>query len=334
MFLKKNKKKFGGFNHIWVTVFGTLKNSRDFIVKLPAFDDFSTDTVALYYIRFAKFAILLLAKITVVYRENNDDLSNSSKPVRFWELVEYIPTTPPPPPPPPPPPTTTTTTTTTTTENPCESSKPVDLTRRLRDTSGYDKIYMANDFVSASASFSDLRNFVLKPPAEYHCGKRCQRSSQMIRSIMKGHAPSEAVRAWWDEEEWDRRKKRKSGWDDTSRLLMKNTGTSRHVLGMTVAVECDDEDGPYSNGGYSLCTTCRAVRHLPSNFFPRVINEIICSQKSCLHSEGKCVQRVMPMKILRNVGTKECARWVLSTVEIRTCCDCVLSPSSPLVSYL
>lgn len=66
---------------------------------------------------------------------------------------------------------------------------------------------------------------------------------------------------------------------------------------MTVAVECDDENGEFNSGGYSLCTTCRAVRHLPTTYFPRVVNELICSQKACLRGEGKCIQRVMPMKV-------------------------------------
>ncbi|CDK13380.1 Bursicon subunit alpha [Caenorhabditis elegans] len=276
----------------------------------------------------------------VLYRENQDHIWNSSQPVRFWELVEYRPTTTPPPtttteyiPPP-----TTTPTTTTTTKDPCESSHPLDLTRRLRDTAGYNRIYMASDFSSARNEFPDLRGLAHKASTDYHCGKRCQRSSQLIRKIIKTGQPAEAERAWWDEEEWEegeRRRKRAIEWKDTDdRLLMRNTGTSRHILGMTVAVECDDETGEFNSGGYSLCTTCRAVRHLPSTYFPRVINELICSQKACLRGEGKCIQRVMPMKVLRNVGTRECARWQMSQIDVRTCCDCMLNPSSPLVTYL
>ncbi|ULU09371.1 hypothetical protein L5515_000145 [Caenorhabditis briggsae] len=286
------------------------------------------------------------AQFQVLYRENQDQVWNSSQPTRFWELVEYRPTTteatttteyvPPP--------TTTPTTTTTTTKDPCESSHPLDLTRRLRDTAGYNRIYMAKDFSTARNEFPDLRGLAHKPPTDYHCGKRCQRSSQLIRKIIKTGQPAEAERAWWDEDEWEegRRRARGADWRDNedgtsnshNSLLMRNTGTSRHILGMTVAVECDDENGEFNSGGYSLCTTCRAVRHLPSIYFPRVINELICSQKACLRGEGKCIQRVMPMKVLRNIGTRECARWQMSQIDVRTCCDCMLNPSSPLVTYL
>ncbi|CDK13381.1 uncharacterized protein CELE_Y95B8A.6 [Caenorhabditis elegans] len=173
----------------------------------------------------------------VLYRENQDHIWNSSQPVRFWELVEYRPTTTPPPtttteyiPPP-----TTTPTTTTTTKDPCESSHPLDLTRRLRDTAGYNRIYMASDFSSARNEFPDLRGLAHKASTDYHCGKRCQRSSQLIRKIIKTGQPAEAERAWWDEEEWEegeRRRKRAIEWKDTDdRLLMRNTGTSRHILG-------------------------------------------------------------------------------------------------------
>ncbi|CAI5438674.1 unnamed protein product [Caenorhabditis angaria] len=279
---------------------------------------------------FFQFFVLLLllhhhptvhSQFQVVYRENSaDNIYNSSQPVRFWELVEYRPTTTTQPPPPPPP--TTTTTTTTTTVDPCESSLPQELTRRLRDATGYNRIYMASDFASASHTFPDLRGLAKKPQTEYKCGKHCQRSSQMIRKIIKTGKASEAERSWWDEGEWEendqqrrsRRNKREQMWRDTSPdLLMKNTGISNSILGMTVAVECDEDTGEFNSGGYSLCTTCRAVRHLP---------------------EGKCIQRVMPMKILRNIGTKNCAKWQISSIDVRTCCDCILSPASPLVAYL
>lgn len=48
-----------------------------------------------------------------------------------------------------------------------------------------------------------------------------------------------------------------------------------------------------------MCKTCRAVRQLPEGYFPRVLNEVICAEDICLHGEGACRQRFLPLKVAK-----------------------------------
>ncbi|VDM38435.1 unnamed protein product [Toxocara canis] len=83
-----------------------------------------------------------------------------------------------------------------------------------------------------------------------------------------------------------------------------------------------------------MCKTCRAVRQLPEGYFPRILNEVICAEDVCLHGEGACRQRLLPFKVLRNRGTRSCPVWRLVTIDLRTCCDCIIYPNSPFVKYI
>ncbi|ETN78906.1 hypothetical protein NECAME_02770 [Necator americanus] len=112
---------------------------------------------------------------------------------------------------------------------------------------------------------------------------------------------------------------------------------------------------------YQLCSSCRAVRHLPHSYFPRVLNEIICGESACVRGDGRCAQRFLPLKdidpfveevdgifrfrlppndnyapilILHNEGTDLCPKWRLVSIELRTCCDCVIHPYSPFLRYV
>ncbi|VDM71831.1 unnamed protein product [Strongylus vulgaris] len=51
---------------------------------------------------------------------------------------------------------------------------------------------------------------------------------------------------------------------------------------------------------YQLCSSCRAVRHLPNSYFPRVLNEIICGESSCIRGDGRCAQKFLPLKVSDN----------------------------------
>uniref|UniRef100_A0A1I7XPD2 Uncharacterized protein n=1 Tax=Heterorhabditis bacteriophora TaxID=37862 RepID=A0A1I7XPD2_HETBA len=81
-------------------------------------------------------------------------------------------------------------------------------------------------------------------------------------------------------------------------MIAKNSGTTRDVLGTTIALECQDkysEAKPKS--GYHFCSSCRAVRHLPQSYFPRILNEVICGDSSCVRGDGRCAQRFLPFKV-------------------------------------
>ncbi|WKX92301.1 hypothetical protein Q1695_010380 [Nippostrongylus brasiliensis] len=117
------------------------------------------------------------------------------------------------------------------------------------------------------------------------------------------------------------------------RLTMKNSGTAQDILGTTIALECRNHHDDLESG-YQLCSSCRAVRHLPRSYFPRILNEVICGESTCVKGDGRCAQRFLPMKILHNEGTDRCPKWRLVSIDLRTCCDCVIHSYSPFLRYI
>uniref|UniRef100_A0AC35TU19 Uncharacterized protein n=1 Tax=Rhabditophanes sp. KR3021 TaxID=114890 RepID=A0AC35TU19_9BILA len=269
------------------------------------------------------------------------------------------------------PPTTKRSTIKTTTEDKCRISSDAELEKILRSSGIYSELYMAVDIKSASKNFQDLgaKKFT-QPLVEYVCDDACEAHAMYVRRMMevdirradpnlKGKArasvqrqiPSSS-RTWWVDNDWrlsDRGKREETttvakdevpSTDDELVLRDLNSGKANGVVGTTIALKCNI-DGMDNNptNGFQLCKTCRAIRHLGRNFFPRVLNEIICSgggkggEGTCLRNE-KCVQRFIPLKILKNLGLSECPNWQLVTIQLRTCCDCVVQPNSALLRYI
>uniref|UniRef100_A0A915BQI8 Bursicon n=1 Tax=Parascaris univalens TaxID=6257 RepID=A0A915BQI8_PARUN len=130
-------------------------------------------------------------------------------------------------------------------------------------------------------------------------------------------------------------RQRRESINEPGTLERVNSGISKGIVGTTVALQCDDPDQiTISTNGYHMCKTCRVVRQLPEGYFPRVLNEVICAEGICLHGEGACRQRFLPFKILRNRGSSLCPKWRLITIDLRTCCDCIVHPNSPFVKYV
>ncbi|KAE9416549.1 hypothetical protein Angca_001372, partial [Angiostrongylus cantonensis] len=110
---------------------------------------------------------------------------------------------------------------------------------------------------------------------------------------------------------------------------------------------------------FHLCSSCRAVRHLPRTYFPRILNEVICGESTCVRGDGRCAQRFLPLKssvlrnisenssfqnmnvyntegfqILHNEGTDQCPKWRLVSIDLRTCCDCAIHNYSNFLRYI
>jgi len=186
--------------------------------------------------------------------------------------------------------------------------------------------------------------------------KSLVRSAQDIEIARARARVTDTPRSWWRPDNWRRGKREwseaeeemlKSHFLNTSEaeiyrkkrnaaeLAIMNSGRTPGILGTTIALQCDEAtEESVPNTGYHLCRTCRAVRKLPEKFFPRILNEVICAEGDCLRGDGKCTQRFLPFKILENVGTTQCPRWIESHVQIRTCCDCVIHPNSPFLKYV
>uniref|UniRef100_A0A0N5A1N2 Uncharacterized protein n=1 Tax=Parastrongyloides trichosuri TaxID=131310 RepID=A0A0N5A1N2_PARTI len=270
--------------------------------------------------------------------------------------------------------TTTTTTplppTTTEEEGKCKISSDEELEKILKDSGVYSELYMAPNIKKASNTFEDLggKKFT-QPLVKYTCDETCQVESKYVRKVMHAEPIKEInpiirskvrgsiqksiespSRTWWNDNEWrdinnnNRRGKRS---DDRSRvtveelareemrLRIENSGKADGIIGTTIALKCniDGMDNNPSNG-YHLCKSCSAIRQLPNNYFPRVLNEVICGEGSCLRKEGECIQRFLPFKILKNLGTSFCPDWQFVTIQLRTCCDCVIQPGSSLLRYI
>ncbi|KAK0426069.1 hypothetical protein QR680_009526 [Steinernema hermaphroditum] len=263
---------------------------------------------------------------------------------------------PPPPPPTPPPPQ-------------CDHFDEAALLTRMRDSGGfYSDVYMAVDVPTASRTFPDLgaRSFTLEAP-KYVCDAECERNWHHVRYTMRPTArkafprrrpfrpkPESPARSWWSESDWrgkrspaepgekweldfessvSRRRERRGA--SPVEIALQHSGTSAGIVGSTVALECDIASANLiPSNGYHLCRTCRAIRQLGEDFFPRVLNEVICASEACLKGDGLCTQRFLPFKLLQNQGTRDCPKWRPTTIQLRTCCDCVVHPNSGILRYI
>lgn len=64
--------------------------------------------------------------------------------------------------------------------------------------------------------------------------------------------------------------------------IQKHGRYSPFSSGKSYAVYCTKAYNEEENGFRSLCSSCRAVRELPEEYFPRIINEVICKDGDCL----------------------------------------------------
>lgn len=102
------------------------------------------------------------------------------------------------------------------------------------------------------------------------------------------------------------------------------------ILGQTFPLECTEAGYEEDQGYQQLCDACRSVRELPATFFPRILNELVCGKVGCLKGHGRCVQKYLPIQLLRNIGSVNCQEWQVDTISVRVFCDCLFDSRSPL----
>uniref|UniRef100_A0A914URI8 Spaetzle domain-containing protein n=1 Tax=Plectus sambesii TaxID=2011161 RepID=A0A914URI8_9BILA len=228
---------------------------------------------------------------------------------------------------------------------------------------------MAVDVHSASRAFPDLADErFLQNYENYVCDAKCQREADNIRKQMLREDPPVTAppvqqtapppifvpnNNWWHSGFWTtgrvayvqpgvqplNRKKRQERShkviDDMDASIRKNSGITKGVIGRTIAIQCDrhSDDNSVPPNLYQFCKSCTAVRQLPENYYPRILNEVICGEESCIKGNGKCQQRFLPFKVLQNFGTEECQLWRLVTINLRTCCDCLMDRNSVFMRY-
>lgn len=106
------------------------------------------------------------------------------------------------------------------------------------------------------------------------------------------------------------------------------------VVGTRYGISCTRKGTEGSKGTepVSLCSSCWVWRQLPSNYFPRYINELICDDTDnvCLSGYATCNPGNRNLEVLRN------DTGVLTPVILTagTYCECKVSPNSALFSLV
>lgn len=138
-------------------------------------------------------------------------------------------------------------------------------------------------------------------PASYY-----QATSQTLQSVQNPE-PSDSYRPY-------KRSKR----DFNDEIL-----GNRFVIACINRGEVESEESDLLN----LCSVCWTWRQLPEDYFPRLVNELLCKKDgdtTCLSSWGSCHQRFRNVDVLRKVGGK----WETTTISIANCCDCKVKAGS------
>lgn len=70
----------------------------------------------------------------------------------------------------------------------------------------------------------------------------------------------------------------------------------RFVISCVEKGDAETESTDFLN----LCTVCWTWRQLPENYFPRLLNELVCQENEyCLSGWGTCSQRYRNVDILQ-----------------------------------
>ncbi|XP_035674407.1 uncharacterized protein LOC118414460 isoform X1 [Branchiostoma floridae] len=130
---------------------------------------------------------------------------------------------------------------------------------------------------------------------------------------------------------------------------------SRRIIRDTGSTEVDYclERGTVTEDGYKrLCTVCAATTDLGEDYFPRYINEAICSTDSsdrgCFmvqgYGHGTCKQGTFSVSILRRKG--QCSptvrdgtrvyleEWEVYSQQIRLFCECMINQHSTFTMFV
>ncbi|KRZ33342.1 Uncharacterized protein T4B_368 [Trichinella pseudospiralis] len=108
--------------------------------------------------------------------------------------------------------------------------------------------------------------------------------------------------------------------------------TNKDELGVKYKIECLKR-GEVMEGTewLGLCNICWVWRKLPSEYFPRFVNEVICdTDTKCLSGWGTCKQRRRSLEILKNIGTEEKPQWKPLKFNAATFCDCFVRKGTML----
>ncbi|VDP09449.1 unnamed protein product [Soboliphyme baturini] len=111
------------------------------------------------------------------------------------------------------------------------------------------------------------------------------------------------------------------------RIFRSKRSRYNEEAGTDYIISCKKAGTEEKPGYHSICGSCRVIRKLSSQYFPRYLNEVICGESLCISGGGKCAQQYIPVTILRNKRTPQCPQWVPVSMIVSCCCNCLLSGS-------
>ncbi|KAE9553203.1 hypothetical protein FO519_003599 [Halicephalobus sp. NKZ332] len=100
-----------------------------------------------------------------------------------------------------------------------------------------------------------------------------------------------------------------------------NVSDRNKIIGERFVISCVEKgDAESDETDYlNLCTACWTWRRLPDDYFPPILNELVCQENDfCLSGWGSCTQRYRQVDVLRKTNGK----WSPTTVVSGSCCDC------------
>ena len=119
---------------------------------------------------------------------------------------------------------------------------------------------------------------------------------------------------------------------------------SRRAILSTTIRTCYAPLQVVEGGFHHLCHNCDATTTLPSNYYPRYINQILCNPnlaKVCLQGHGECRTRFTSMTFLKKTGN--CVpgsngifleEWLPEVIFIGSCCECMIKTTSFFTFFL
>ncbi|XP_064601599.1 uncharacterized protein LOC135467710 isoform X2 [Liolophura sinensis] len=140
---------------------------------------------------------------------------------------------------------------------------------------------------------------------------------------------------------------------DSAQLLLGRRKRQTNADGSVTETQYCKERGTLTpDGSYlRMCSTCSATTTLPTDHFPRVINEVVCSNqdRGCLTingvDHGRCTQKVFHLNMLRKkndscetvslLGDASLSdQWEIYTQPIRVSCECEIDKLSMFAGYI
>uniref|UniRef100_A0A914LUG5 Uncharacterized protein n=2 Tax=Meloidogyne TaxID=189290 RepID=A0A914LUG5_MELIC len=118
---------------------------------------------------------------------------------------------------------------------------------------------------------------------------------------------------------------------DNRRHVRQTKKAERPVIGNRFVINCVERGEPESDqtDQLNLCTACWTWRQLSEEYFPRLINELVCqSSDYCLSGWGTCNQRYRNFDVLQKVTVNGQDEWRPTTISAASCCDCKVKAGS------